>query len=163
MKLWCPPSRFFDSTISPPSENSCMCLGHLSSPIHSLFHLCMCISHPNLFLVIFGHFHPCLLCFQNELLPASDRVVDQTRKKPSGPYDRKRLLAHLEEQAANSTVGNDYIPFVKKKAPPKETKVHELLIHSRCGYMLKLVLFLWSFNNLWDTLVTTPTIRSSHT
>ena len=116
----------------PPLAKTHVCALATCLLQYTHFFICGCISHPNLFLVIFGHVHPCLLCFQNELLPASDRVVDQTRKKPSGPYDRKRLLAHLEEQAANSTVGNDYIPFVKKKAPPKETKVHELLIHKFC-------------------------------
>ena len=59
---------------------------------------------------------------QNELLPASDRLPAHTKKKPSGPFDRKKLLQHLQEQAENSTVGQDYVPFVKKQ-PPKEQKV----------------------------------------
>ena len=57
---------------------------------------------------------------QNELLPASDRVPSQTKKKPTGPFDRKHLLNHLKSQAEKSTIGDDYIPFVKKQ-PPKET------------------------------------------
>ena len=43
-----------------------------------------------------------------------------TSKKPTGPYNRKGLLDHLEDEAKKSTVGNDYTPFVKK--PPKENK-----------------------------------------
>ena len=45
----------------------------------------------------------------------------QTTRKPSGPFDRKRLLNHLKTQAEKSTIGDDYIPFVKKQ-PPKETQ-----------------------------------------
>ena len=60
-------------------------------------------------------------CIQNELLPASERVPAQTSKKPTGPFDRKKLLNHLKTQAEKSTVGEDYIPFVKKQSP-KETQ-----------------------------------------
>ena len=61
------------------------------------------------------------LSLQNELLPASDRVPSQTTKKPTGPFDRKHLLNHLKTQAEKSTVGEDYVPFIKKQ-PPKETQ-----------------------------------------
>lgn len=55
----------------------------------------------------------------NELLPASERMPAHTKRKPGGPFDRKSLLKHLEEQAEKSTVGDDYVPFVKKQ-PPKD-------------------------------------------
>ena len=58
-------------------------------------------------------------CFvQNELLPASERIPPHTRKKPTGAFDRSHLLQHLKTQAAESKIGEDYIPFVKKT--PKE-------------------------------------------
>ena len=57
----------------------------------------------------------CLGSAQNEMLPASDRMPPHTKKKPSGPYDRQHLLDHLKTQADNSTIGDDYIPFVKKQ------------------------------------------------
>lgn len=63
-----------------------------------------------------------LVIFQNELLPPSDRLPAHTKKKPSGPFDRKNLLKHLQEQAETSTVGEDYVPYVKRQ-PPKETKM----------------------------------------
>ena len=59
---------------------------------------------------------------QNELLPASDRVVGQTSRKPTGSYDRRHLMDHLKTVAAESTIGEDYVPFIKK-APPKKTQV----------------------------------------
>ncbi len=62
---------------------------------------------------------PSLLPAQNELLPASDRLPAHTKKKPSGPFDRKHLLSHLTEQAEKSTVGHDYVPFVKKEKKEK--------------------------------------------
>lgn len=66
----------------------------------------------------------------NELLPASDRIPAHTKKKPTGPYDRKNLLKHLEEQAAKSTIGDDYVPFVKKQ-PPKEIKMNTVNIPAK--------------------------------
>ena len=59
-----------------------------------------------------------VVVLQNVLLPASDRLPPHTRKKPTGPFDRSRLLEHLKTQAAQSKVGEDYVPFVKKT--PKE-------------------------------------------
>ena len=55
---------------------------------------------------------------QNELLPASERIPPHTRKKPTGAFDRSHLLQHLKTQAAESKIGEDYVPFVKKT--PKE-------------------------------------------
>ena len=36
---------------------------------------------------------------QNDLLPASERLPPQTRKKPSGPYNREHLLEYLKKEA----------------------------------------------------------------
>ena len=44
-----------------------------------------------------------------------------TKKKPTGAFDRKHLLNHLKSQAEKSTIGEDYVPFVKKQ-PPKESQ-----------------------------------------
>ena len=71
--------------------------------------------------LLFFIFSDIFSVLQNELLPASERMPAHTKKKTSGPYDRKHLLKHLSEQAEKSTVGDDYVPFVKKQ-PPKETK-----------------------------------------
>lgn len=71
------------------------------------------------------------LSIQNMLLPASDRIPPQTRKKPTGPFDRAHLLQHLKTQAAESTIGEDYVPFVKKT--PKETPAQVVHIHVNCA------------------------------
>ena len=54
--------------------------------------------------------------FQNELLPASERIPPHTRtcKKPTAVFDRSHLLQHLKAQAAESKIGKDYVLFVKK-------------------------------------------------
>ena len=58
------------------------------------------------------------------MLPAADRVPDQTDKEPTGPYDREHLLQHMKEEAILSEIGEDWIPFEKKtrgkKWKPKE-------------------------------------------
>ena len=51
---------------------------------------------------------------QNKYLPARERVDDQTTKAPTGPYDRQKLLDHMREEALNSEVGKDWVPFEKK-------------------------------------------------
>ena len=77
---------------------------------------------------------------QNELLPASDRLPPHTRKKPTGPFDRKHLKDHLKQQAEQSTVGEDYVPFIKKSAPPKDTQVGQA---DRAGTVVWLLLYWW--------------------
>eukprot|EP00731_Ephydatia_muelleri_P029053 Em0020g697a len=54
----------------------------------------------------------------NQLLPPSERLPPQTTKKPTGPYDKQKLNDHLKKAAEMSTVGENYIPFIKKPAPP---------------------------------------------
>lgn len=55
-----------------------------------------------------------------------------TDKKPSGPFDRKKLLEHLEEQAKNEEEREDAVPYKKetrgkvyvpKEAPKQEEEV----------------------------------------
>ena len=72
--------------------------------------------------------HPPHTHAQNQLLPPSDRLPPHTRRKPTGPYDRKHLIDHLKQQAEDSKVGEDYVPFVKK-TPSKDTQVGQLCVH----------------------------------
>ena len=65
------------------------------------------------------------------LLPASDRIPPQTRKKPTGPFDRGHLLQHLKTQAAESTIGEDYVPFVKKTPKESSAQVVPLYMYSK--------------------------------
>lgn len=62
---------------------------------------------------------------ENELLPAAERQPNQTEKAPTGPYNRENLLKHMETEALQSKVGENYLPFKKEtrgkvwKAKPK--------------------------------------------
>ena len=49
-------------------------------------------------------------------LPPSDRCKEQTKKKPTGPFDRNKLLRFLEEQGKNEK------DWEKNKSYVKETK-----------------------------------------
>lgn len=103
--------------------------------------------------------------FQNELLPPSERLPPQTTKKATGSYDRKHLLNHLKSQAEKSTIGEDYVPFVKKQKPPsKESQAakpkkkvttefddmldmldEEDLTELACGWSLNVVGVVWVY------------------
>ncbi|KAL8197209.1 UNVERIFIED_CONTAM: Tropomodulin-3 [Gekko kuhli] len=52
---------------------------------------------------------------ENALLPAGFRQKDQTVKKPSGPFDREKLLAYLEKQALEHKDREDVVPFTGEK------------------------------------------------
>ncbi|XP_054858334.1 tropomodulin-3-like [Eublepharis macularius] len=52
---------------------------------------------------------------ENALLPAGFRQKDQTIKKPSGPYDREKLLAYLEKQALEHKDREDVVPYTGEK------------------------------------------------
>ena len=52
-----------------------------------------------------------LYYFQNSLLPPSQRCRDQTDKKPTGPYQRDKLLKYLEEQAKGEKDWEEVVPF----------------------------------------------------
>lgn len=58
-------------------------------------------------------------------LPPSERCKDQTKKKPTGPYDRTKLIKFLEEQGKNEKDWEQNKEFVKEtrgkvwQPPPK--------------------------------------------
>ncbi|XP_053127982.1 tropomodulin-3-like isoform X2 [Hemicordylus capensis] len=52
---------------------------------------------------------------ENALLPAGFRQKDHTCKKPSGPYDREKLLAYLEKQALEHKDREDVVPYTGEK------------------------------------------------
>lgn len=49
--------------------------------------------------LIVNSFYIILSYIQNDLLPASERLPPQTKKKPSGPYNREHLLEYLKKEA----------------------------------------------------------------
>uniref|UniRef100_A0A3Q0R1J8 Tropomodulin 4 (muscle) n=1 Tax=Amphilophus citrinellus TaxID=61819 RepID=A0A3Q0R1J8_AMPCI len=72
---------------------------------------------------------------ENAMLPAGFRQRDQTKKSPTGPFDRDALMKHLEKQALEHEDREDLVPFtgekkgkpfVAKKAP--EVPIHEQVI-----------------------------------
>ncbi|XP_060776565.1 tropomodulin-4 [Neoarius graeffei] len=52
---------------------------------------------------------------ENEMLPAGLRQRDQTKKSPTGPFDRSALLDHLEKQALEHQDREDLVPFTGEK------------------------------------------------
>lgn len=52
---------------------------------------------------------------ENDLLPANERQPDQTTKEPTGPFNRGSLLKHMETEALESKVGENYLPFKNEK------------------------------------------------
>uniref|UniRef100_UPI00398F06F8 tropomodulin-4 n=2 Tax=Pristiophorus japonicus TaxID=55135 RepID=UPI00398F06F8 len=52
---------------------------------------------------------------ENALLPAGLRQRDQTKKNPTGPYDRDQLLGYLEKEAMEAEDREDLIPFTGEK------------------------------------------------
>uniref|UniRef100_A0A672JKB9 Tropomodulin 1 n=1 Tax=Salarias fasciatus TaxID=181472 RepID=A0A672JKB9_SALFA len=51
----------------------------------------------------------------NALLPAGMRQKDQTKKAPTGTFQRDNLLAHLEKQAKEHPDREDLVPFTGEK------------------------------------------------
>ncbi|XP_067106806.1 tropomodulin-1 isoform X1 [Osmerus mordax] len=51
----------------------------------------------------------------NALLPAGMRQKDQTKKAPTGLFQRDNLLAHLEKQAKEHPEQEDLVPFTGEK------------------------------------------------
>eukprot|EP00794_Sanderia_malayensis_P019517 gene19517-21447_t len=64
---------------------------------------------------------------ENNLLPINERMTYQCSKQPSRQFNKDLLSKHLETAAAESTVGKDYIPFVKAE---KDYSNHTLAIPS---------------------------------
>uniref|UniRef100_A0A672H311 Tropomodulin 4 (muscle) n=1 Tax=Salarias fasciatus TaxID=181472 RepID=A0A672H311_SALFA len=52
---------------------------------------------------------------ENAMLPAGFRQRDQTKKSPTGPYDRDALMQHLEKQALEFPDRDDLVPFTGEK------------------------------------------------
>jgi len=52
---------------------------------------------------------------ENAMLPAGMRQRDQTKKTPTGPFDRDALLDHLEKEALDIADRDDLIPFTGEK------------------------------------------------
>uniref|UniRef100_A0A8C7X0N2 Tropomodulin 4 (muscle) n=1 Tax=Oryzias sinensis TaxID=183150 RepID=A0A8C7X0N2_9TELE len=52
---------------------------------------------------------------ENAMLPAGFRQRDQTKKGPTGPFDREALLQHLEKQAMEFPDREDLVPFTGEK------------------------------------------------
>lgn len=52
---------------------------------------------------------------QNALLPAGMRQKDQTKKAPTGTFQRDSLLAHLEKQAKEHPDKEDLVPYTGEK------------------------------------------------
>uniref|UniRef100_A0AAY4DPC0 Tropomodulin n=1 Tax=Denticeps clupeoides TaxID=299321 RepID=A0AAY4DPC0_9TELE len=52
---------------------------------------------------------------ENAMLPAGFRQRDQTKKSPTGPFDRDALLDHLEKQALEHQDREDLVPFTGEK------------------------------------------------
>ncbi|KAJ8398436.1 hypothetical protein AAFF_G00426910 [Aldrovandia affinis] len=52
---------------------------------------------------------------ENDILPAGFRQRDQTRKSPTGPFDREALMKHLRKQALEYEDRNDLVPFINEK------------------------------------------------
>lgn len=52
---------------------------------------------------------------QNAMLPAGLRQRDQTKKSPTGPYDRDALMQHLEKVALEHKDREDLVPFTGEK------------------------------------------------
>ncbi|XP_072137563.1 tropomodulin-4 [Mobula birostris] len=64
---------------------------------------------------------------ENALLPAGLRQKDQTKKTPTGPYDRDQLLEYLEKEALEVEEREDLIPFTgEKRGKPFVPKEREL-------------------------------------
>ncbi|XP_062372779.1 tropomodulin-1 isoform X2 [Sardina pilchardus] len=67
----------------------------------------------------------------NALLPAGYRQKDQTKKAPTGTFQRDDLLAHLEKQAKEHPDQEDLVPFTGEKRGkawvPKKVVVDPIL------------------------------------
>ncbi|XP_066577478.1 tropomodulin-4 [Amia ocellicauda] len=63
---------------------------------------------------------------ENAMLPAGMRQRDQTKKSPTGPFDRDALMDHLEKQALELADREDLVPFTGEKKGkafiPKQSK-----------------------------------------
>ncbi|XP_077432395.1 tropomodulin-4 [Vanacampus margaritifer] len=71
---------------------------------------------------------------ENALLPASMRQRDQTKKNPTGPFDRDALMTHLEKVAMEHPDREELVPFTGEKkgkafvAKKREIPQHEQIV-----------------------------------
>uniref|UniRef100_A0AAR2L1Q3 Tropomodulin 4 (muscle) n=1 Tax=Pygocentrus nattereri TaxID=42514 RepID=A0AAR2L1Q3_PYGNA len=56
---------------------------------------------------------------ENAILPAGFRQRDQTKKNPTGPFDRNALMDYLEKQAMEHQDREDLVPFTGEKKGKK--------------------------------------------
>uniref|UniRef100_A0AAX7SF27 Tropomodulin 4 (muscle) n=1 Tax=Astatotilapia calliptera TaxID=8154 RepID=A0AAX7SF27_ASTCA len=70
---------------------------------------------------------------ENAMLPAGFRQRDQTKKTPTGPFDRDALMKHLEKQAMEHEDREDLVPFTgeKKGKPFVAKKAPEIPLHEQ--------------------------------
>ena len=47
-------------------------------------------------------------------------MPSQTKKKPTGKFDRQSLKEYLKKQAKESKVGEDYVQFIRKVRPQQQ-------------------------------------------
>uniref|UniRef100_A0A672RP50 Tropomodulin 4 (muscle) n=1 Tax=Sinocyclocheilus grahami TaxID=75366 RepID=A0A672RP50_SINGR len=52
---------------------------------------------------------------ENAMLPAGYRQRDQTKKSPTGPFDRFALMDYLEKEAMEHKDSDDLVPFTGEK------------------------------------------------
>uniref|UniRef100_A0A3Q2P6J8 Tropomodulin-4-like n=1 Tax=Fundulus heteroclitus TaxID=8078 RepID=A0A3Q2P6J8_FUNHE len=57
---------------------------------------------------------------ENAMLPAGMRQRDQTKKSPTGPFDRDALMQHLEKEALEHPDREDLVPFTGQKKGREE-------------------------------------------
>ncbi|XP_065063977.1 zinc finger CCCH domain-containing protein 13-like isoform X2 [Rhopilema esculentum] len=60
---------------------------------------------------------------ENNLLPIHERINYECEKQPSRIFDSHQLSEHLKAKLAESTIGKDYVPFIK---PQKDYSNHTL-------------------------------------
>lgn len=73
---------------------------------------------------------PLLFLSQNAILPAGFRQRDQTKKNPTGAFDRDALLDHLEKTALEHEDRDDLVPFTgEKKGPVHYTTEQHYWLH----------------------------------
>lgn len=59
-------------------------------------------------------------CEQNSLLPPSQRCREQTKKPPTGPFDRDHLINYLERHAKEQPDKADPVPYETGKVRGKK-------------------------------------------
>lgn len=96
------------------------------------------------------------------MLPAGYRQRDQTKKSPTGPFDRDALMQHLEKQALEHQDREDLVPFTGEKKGGRAyesvnlvnnffmNRIHFLLISTtnKVSHVYKITKMNWNLNVL---------------